>query len=182
MPVWGYGMTSFRPSRDPNNLAFSPIAIDTTLAFEAPATRLGYDLWCKMANGRRMPDRRDLNPRDFGTYLPHLNLFDLHLQDGDLASMAPRVLGAKLEEVFGELTGKVLEETLPDYVLARWIGATKAALDHDAPVRATGRVAYEKKEHYSFEFMLGLMGDGDNVPAVLYAVASFDVSEPPAAS
>jgi len=166
-------MTSFRPSRDPNNLAFSPIQIDETLAFESAATRLGYQVWCDMAQRQALPDRRNLNPRHFGSYLPNLNLFDLHVQDGELVSLSARVVGAEFEAVFGDLKGKILKEILPENVMARWMGAAKAVLEHEGPVRATGRVAYENKDHYSFELMLALMSDGGGVPAVLFAVGVF---------
>jgi len=175
-------MTSFLPLRDPNDLTFSPIEIDLTLAFQSAVTRLGHEVWCDMADVQALPDRKHLDPRAFGSFLPHLNLFDLHLQGGELASLSPRVIGAEFEAVFGHIKGRALEDVLPQHVLTRWIGAATAVLDHGAPLRATGRVAYENKEHYSFELMLALMSDGDEMPSVLYVVVSFDLSAPPAAS
>jgi|GEM_PF-1751160 len=168
-------MSSFVTPSPFSDASFQAIDIDHALQFEHPAAQRGYALWCDMADGRDMPDRRDINPGRFAADLRHLSLFNLSLVDGTLDSISARVIGSEFESIFGPLTDRPLDEALNPQVLARWFGAANAVITQGKALRATGNVAHEDRQHVAFECVLAPMSDAHQKFAILYVVSVFTV-------
>ena len=69
-----------------------------------------HSYWCAKKGSRRMPSRKDIDPIEIPTLLPHLLLFELH--EGRLRY---RLTGSVTVDLFGrDPTGKYLDETLSE--------------------------------------------------------------------
>src|SRR5258706_14898225 len=72
-----------------------------------------YDHWCRIAAGRPMPQRRDLDPADIPRLLPHVMLVDV-----DDGRYRYRLIGtANAQEHGMNATGRYVDEVLkgPEY-------------------------------------------------------------------
>ncbi len=72
-----------------------------------------YDHWCRIAAGRPMPQRRDLDPADIPRLLPHVMLVDV-----DHGRYRYRLIGtANAQEHGMNATGRYVDEVLkgPEY-------------------------------------------------------------------
>lgn len=155
---------------DPNG-----VDIDATLAFRNDICAFGYRCWCDMAQGRSMPDRLDVDPRKLGRYLSHLSLFNVDVTANGGAALVPRLLGSELHDVFSSVSpGGALADMLPPKIVCRWNSMGKALLDHGAPLRTSGRVAYQRRDWLRWEQLLAPLSDGGADVRLIYVFTVFE--------
>lgn len=99
--------------------------------------------WRAQANGRTMPARADISPRDLIRHLPALCMINVHHKEGDKTPTSPafsfRLVGTGLADMFcSGATGKRLDDVLPQPA-ASIAGAVLAAIvEHKRPLRTFG--------------------------------------------
>ena len=152
-----------------------PIAIDESLAFLHPATVQALAYWKSKLDGRLMPSRADIEPRQMRSFMPHIALIDLRNAPDGSQDYFIRLAGTAIEQVFGRLTMRSISEFLPPEIEARWRGMLDAARDAVAPIRAVGRVAYQRKNWLECEVLIApLSADGETVSMLFVAVATWE--------
>ncbi len=154
-------------------LTFPPIAYDADLAFTRDAPRIGYEYWRGLCNGRSLPDRRDIDPLAMTGIIRHFNLLDIVREEEGEIRLSPRLIGTAMEEVFGPIHNRNIEDMLAPAVIARWEGAAHEVLKHKGPLRATGRILHEGKSFLRFEFLLAPLTDGGAEIDVLMVISDF---------
>ncbi len=152
-----------------------PIAVDDSLSFVQPATIAALAYWKSKLGGRSMPARADLDPREMRSFMPHIALVELRQTADGSQDYYIRLSGTNIEQVFGRLTGQLISEFLPPEIEARWRRMFDAARDAGAPVRITGRVAFQRKTWLQCELMIAPLGtDGKTISMFFVAVATWE--------
>ena len=140
-----------------------PFVMDRSVSLTRPAPQKGYEYWKSLLRGRAMPARQDVLPRDMREILSYVGLVEIvALPDGG-EDYAMRLIGGKLEEVFGPITDKPLSTSLPAQIATRWREVFDKARGLRAPLAVTGRMGFENKRHLKYELFLAPLGDGDTV-------------------
>jgi len=165
----------------PDNIGGEPpMVIDHELAFRHPANRAALDYWRDKAGARAMPGRGQIDPVEMRGFLPHIGLADVGAPGSEPPRYRVRVAGSVIEEVFGPVTGRTLEEALPPPIAARWRMIFDATLHGRAPVRATTRVTHDGKLFLTAEVLMApLSDDGKTVSMVFASVAFWTDGDPP---
>lgn len=144
--------------------------MDVDCRLETPMLRDLLAYWQRRRPAAdRLPGRADIDPADIPTLLPHVFLVDVR--------RAPlvyryRLFGTELAEAYGrDITGKVLDELFTDGFRKAVALVFNHVVDHRAPLRTFGTMAWREKHHLRFEaIQLPLAADGAAVDMILGAV------------
>jgi hypothetical protein len=111
---------------------------DPTLAFRNPVHEQFLSLWKSKAGTRAMPAKSEITPRDLKDFLRDIIL--VHRVAENPSQYVCRVIGTKVAEVVGHITGKTIEESAPSELSARWLECADLILNGGQPLRFLGRV------------------------------------------
>jgi hypothetical protein len=152
-----------------------PIAIDDSLRFLQPATIEALAYWKSKLDGRLMPSRANLDPRQMRAFMPNIALVELRKAPDGTQDYYIRLAGTAVEELFGPLTGQSISEFLPAEIETRWRRMLDIARDAASPIRTIGRVAFQRKTWLECETMIAPLGtDGKTVSMLFVAVAIWE--------
>lgn len=122
-----------------------PARVDPTLAFESPALAFFVQTWRDHLHGRTMPSRSDLSARTMRNHLGRLMLFE-RVEGPTGRRYRVRLMGTGLNQVWGDMTGKFIDEVIPERLLPRWHAFIELVLAAGAPLRFTARVDFQGKD------------------------------------
>ncbi len=146
-----------------------PNRVDSTLAFEAEELREAHAVWKAAAAGRPLPLRRDMQPRMMKRFLSQVALMDI-VREAGRRRFRIRVTGTALERTFGGLTGRFLDEALPEPFRSRWDATLKVPLLAKCAARSIGRVEYLKQTYLTAETFFGPLGADVDAPDFMLVV------------
>lgn len=146
-----------------------PNRVDSTLAFEAEELREAHAVWKAAAAGRRLPLRRDMQPRMMKRFLSQVALMDI-VREAGRPRFRIRVTGTALERTFGGLTGRFLDEALPEPFRSRWDETLKVPLLATCAARSIGRVEYLNQTYLTAETFFGPLGTDVEAPEFMLVV------------
>lgn len=147
-----------------------PIVFDPTVSLTREMTVKAYEYWKAARGERTMPTRKDMTLPGMREFLRHIAFVELRpMADGRTAFFI-RLAGDKIENIFGSITGKTLNEFLPSSLEARWRLVFEAALETQAPIRVASRVVFGGKEYLASEVLLAPLGDGGGVSMLFAAM------------
>jgi hypothetical protein len=119
------------------------------IAFRAqlvvPEQRQLYDYWIEKANGRPMPERRDIHPAHIPRLLSNISLIDVDPLNGGCRI---RLAGTRLRDVYDrEITGLSLDDL--DFGDKRdyWMRAYQRTIEEGKPTQGVVRGPRVNKEH-----------------------------------
>jgi hypothetical protein len=131
----------------------APSRCDPSLSFETPELVQVASLWRDKSAGRDMPLRRDMNARALKAYLPHIILADV-VDDAGRRRYRFRLMGTSIARMFGDHTGRFLDEAIVSPFRERWTAAIDAALQAGGPIRLSGRIEYRQLDYLAMEIFL----------------------------
>jgi hypothetical protein len=146
------------------------VEFDKTVSLMREMTAKAYEYWKAARGDRAMPARKDIKPQDMREFVRHIGLVEVRRAADGHAIYFIRLAGAKIESVFGAITGKSLGEFLPVQLEARWRLVFDAALEHPVPVRIASRVLFGGKTYLACEVLLAPLGEGGEVSMLFAAV------------
>lgn len=158
--------------------AMPPMVIDATVALTRATTMKAYEYWRAARGDRAMPARRDISPQGMREFVNNVGLIEVRREADGAVIYFVRLAGARIESVFGSITGRALGEFLPPPIEARWRYIFDATLAAKAPLRLTSRVAFQRKDYLAAECFLAPLGEGDDIALLLIAVDVWPVSTP----
>jgi hypothetical protein len=156
---------------------------DPSLAFERRELAALNDIWCRAAGDRPMPARLEMTPRLLKDCLPHVAFLErVPREDGHRYRV--RLFGSAYQPIFGELTGRFLDDGLPPAVAPLWHAALDAVFGYGAPLRIAGRSEVPDKEFFAAEYFAAPLTDPAGNPSFAMAVGYYragHLAEDPAA-
>lgn len=135
--------------------------------------------WDVKRGQRRMPGRRDIDPKEIKSLLPQVLLVDV-LDGGN--DFRYRLLGSKLRPYFpDEVTGKIMSEALAPFG-AQTAGATlsvyRSVAIERTPLRIMGPGETFAQASKFFEAILLPLGDDENTANMIFGAFEFDWVNP----
>src|SRR4051794_15940416 len=97
-----------------------PTRCDGRMAFEHPEHERLVTAWTAKCGNRPMPARSDFTARDLKQHLPRILLFERQREDQRWGAFRIRLMGTGLVQVWGDLTGKFVDEAFPPALQPRW--------------------------------------------------------------
>src|SRR5262249_13341959 len=130
-----------------------------------PEQRQLYDYWIEKAAGRRMPDRRDINPLHFPRLLPFVSLVEI----GNSGRYRIRLAGTRLRDIYDcETTGLYLDELDWGDKRDYWLAAYHRIAAEGKPAQGAVRGPRTQKEHLvQFWLKLPLTVNAERVGMIL---------------
>ena len=139
---------------------------DPSLAFGDPIHERLLGLWRSRAEGRPMPRRSQMTPRELKDVLRYLLV--LERVERQPSRYRARLIGTSLTAMAGDRTGKMVEEVLPPEQVTRWAACHDLVLDGGVPMRFVGRVHLQGKEYLNAEnLFVPLTNDEDQAVYVM---------------
>lgn len=146
--------------------------IGTELTFVRPELNLLRDLWSGKAAGRPIPYRRDFDARALKPVLCNIVIVERVCDCGRMR-LRLRLVGSDIASLFGDSTGKHLDEIIPAALLTRWEMICHAVLDSGRPVRIVSHYDLPRVNYLSGESLLAPMLDAEGNPTLLLWCAYF---------
>jgi hypothetical protein len=144
------------------------VEFDPSVSLTREMTKKAFAYWQSKRCGRSWPARADITPQEMRDFVRHVALVEVRRTEAGDPSYFVRVAGAKIESVYGPITGKRLSEFLPAQLEARWRLVFDAAVSAKAPLRVATRVMFGGKDYLAAEVLLAPLGDGAEI-SMLYA-------------
>ncbi|HJT42334.1 MAG TPA: PAS domain-containing protein [Rhizomicrobium sp.] len=128
-------------------------------------------LWHTKADGRTMPRRSDLSPRDLKEFLRNIVLFQR--DQVNPSHYIWRLIGTKVTEITGHHTGKSFEETLSPSHVERWVNCYDLVLAGKQPLRFLGRVHLTGREYLDADNLFVPLANDDDEPAFVMGLCHY---------
>ena len=124
-------------------------------------------LWRKKAAGRRMPERSDMTARDMKAFLSHMSLIE-RVGNSRSATYRVRLHGSTLASYGGDMTGRFLEQVVPEQFVGCYAGIYDVVLELLAPVRVTSQFQAPRVDYLDGESLVApLSVHGKDTPLIL---------------
>jgi hypothetical protein len=108
---------------------------DDTLDFVRPELKALSALWHEKARETGWPSRADFDARSLLPFLPHVSIVERVTGEDGARRYRYRLIGTALVRLFGEATGRFLDESIPAQFLERWTLGYDTVLALRTPVR-----------------------------------------------
>jgi len=142
-----------------------PVAFDPTLTFDRSGLKRFVELWESKRDGKALPRRRDFSARELKSTLSRIMLFEK--VEGPRYRI--RLMGTGLVQVWGDMTGKFVDEALPPRLQPRWKGMIEATLALGRPLRIVARVEFLEKTFLVAEIASVPLCDDSGRPVLVMA-------------
>ena len=154
-----------------------PVTVDWDLRFSRPHMRKAQNYWQSLCQGRRMPARRELNPRAMKEFIPFVNLVDVVRGEGDQCDYIVSLQSNHARDVLGNIENRQLSEVLPPAIERHWRSSFDLARTKVAPVRLTTRSCSSDKQWLAWETFLAPLGHTE-VDAIYWAAMAWPITRP----
>jgi hypothetical protein len=145
---------------------------DPTLAFTLPRYNQLIDLWRAKADGRRLPRRSSLTPRDLKEFLRDILLFQR--SSTHPSQYIWRLVGTSVSEIVGHHNpGETFETTFSPKDLQRWVETADMILESEQPWRLRGRVHIRGREYLDAENLYLPLANDNDEPTFLMGLCRY---------
>jgi len=150
------------------------IRVDESLAFVQPELTALHALWRVKADEMGgLPPREMLDIRSLKPYLGHLSVSERVESAPGKFSYCLRLQGSFMAEMFGNQTGKLLEDAAPPELAERWTFVYDALLAMKRPLRLQGTYKQEGMEHLIAETLAVPLGNAGRKPVSVLAATYY---------
>jgi hypothetical protein len=144
---------------------------DHQLTFSNPWYDTLLNLWRTKSNGRPMPRRSDITPRDLKDVLRNIIVFER--TSCNPSRYGWRLIGTSLTGITGHNTGKTFDETLPADHVARWVECGDIILNGGQPLRFVGRVHLKGHEYLDAENLFVPLANNNDEPTFVMGLCRY---------
>jgi hypothetical protein len=142
---------------------------DTVLKFDRPELNAIRDIWQSKLAGRPIAARADFDARTLKPYMRNMGIIEVVPQPDGSRRYRQRYEGSAIVEVFGEQTGKFVDEYIPPNRFARWRAAHDLVALSGRPLRFIVNYASQQISFLRSEiFLMPLAEDGANVNMIMF--------------
>lgn len=139
--------------------------LDPSLQFLHPLPAEAAAYWRSKVLAGRLPTRADIDPLEIRSLLANVLMFDC---------AGPRyrfrLMGTAMSGFFGELTGRWLDEVLPEPSLIRYTTILREVATRRAGMREIGRMLFRSRSWQIGEIFAAPLVDDDGAVAIIFAV------------
>jgi hypothetical protein len=140
------------------------LKFDSELEFERAELNALRDIWRQKSASRGYATRADFDARTIKSYMRNLSILDVVMQEDGTRRYRYRYVGSAIVEVFGEQTGKYIDDFVPADKLARWTAVHDLVTLSGRPLRFVVNYTSPQINYLSSEcLMLPLSEDGSAV-------------------
>lgn len=112
-----------------------------------PVINTILDYFDEKTGGKRMPRRADLRPMELKDLLPEIGLLEpIYGDDGQIMDADINLLGSRLDEFYGSMTGKRVNEFPQARVSVRIIQACRQCADLKKPIVVKAETLSDTKD------------------------------------
>jgi len=154
----------------------APSFLDAELRFVTPELARVLEVWREKRGARTMPARADLTIRDLAFALPNVGFVDVVWEDGTLRFRV-RLMGSQLDGFFAPMTGRFIDEAVPERFASKWASHWRPAIDRCAPMRTVSRVEFAERRWFVSEALHTPLATDGEAPDVLMIVTYFHTTE-----
>ena len=147
------------------------LVADPGLVFSDPIYDRLLGLWHSRADGRPMPRRSQMTPRELKDVLRYLLV--LERVERQPSRYRARLIGTSLTSMAGDRTGKMVEEVLPPEQVTRWALCHDLVLDGRQPMRFVGRVHLQGKEFLDAENLFVPLANENDEPVFVMGLCRY---------
>ncbi|MGD0189372.1 MAG: PAS domain-containing protein [Rhizomicrobium sp.] len=137
------------------------------LDFVEPELNRLSDIWCAKASRTGFPSRRDFDARTLKPWLPNVSLAERVCDETGTPHFRTRLFGSTLARIFGEQTGRYLDDFLPQPYFERWNALYSTLLMCRKPLRIVARFEWRKVEWLDGEMFATPLGNGHDEPTMI---------------
>lgn len=149
-----------------------PFRGTTELDFERPELNQLRDVWLAKAAGGHLPYRRDFDARALKPVLTNLLILERVIEDGRRRYRI-RLMGSGLVRIWGEGTGRYLDEFIRQEGLTHWYVVYDTVLDAQVPFRFVTQFGAERVNYLTSESFVAPALNADGEPNMLMSCAYF---------
>jgi len=160
----------------PAGIGSAPWFADPALKFVTPELKRAVDVWQEKRGTRTMPAREDMTIRDLAFTLPNIGFVDIVKVDG-VVRFKVRLMGSVLDEFVAPMTGRFIDESVPERFATKWATHWQPAIDRRAPLRAVSRVEFAERRWYVSEALHAPLATDGETPDVLMVATYFHSTE-----
>jgi hypothetical protein len=118
-----------------------------------------------------------MSPRLLKSFLRDVALYE-RIGDGGDRRYRVRLMGTSFAQILGDLTGKYLDEAIPETLQPRWYGALDATLATRAPLRFVGREDTNQMTFLTGEFFSAPLTADDGQLNLVLGAARYSGKRP----
>lgn len=156
-----------------------PMLCDESLSFESPMLADLLALWQSEA-ANAIPPRNALTARKLQPFMRNIAIYE-RIGEGEKRRFRVRLMGSGIVQYYGELTGKYVDEAVPEKYRDRWYAVCDTPLVSAKPQRVLLRSDTFEKSYMSAEYLCApLATDAGLVKFILVGMV-FDGRRPWAA-
>lgn len=145
---------------------------DSTLSFHHAGFHQLVRLWRAHRGDGPLPPRQAMTARLLKDFLPDLALYErLETQDGYRHRC--RLMGTRVAQVYGEHTGKVMQDFLPPQHVPRFCCGMDDTLAAGVPLRFLARTESANTDYLSAEYCLMPLADASGAGIMVLIGISF---------
>jgi hypothetical protein len=130
-----------------------------------------YRYWLGKRGGRRAPARADIDPVELRSLLPYIYLFDV-VEPGP--RLRYRLVGTAIAEMAGEVTGRFVDELLPEAVYARMHEHYVDVVRNLAGRYYVADMTWRDRPHVRYHRLLLPLSDDQRVVNMVLAISCYD--------
>ncbi|HEX3810274.1 MAG TPA: PAS domain-containing protein [Rhizomicrobium sp.] len=150
-----------------------PSYCDATLAFDSAELVDMLEIWRAAAGTRAMPLRSDLTARLLKSHMPHIAIYERIKSEASRTRYRVRLMGTAFAQVYGDLSGKIVDDVVPAAMVPRFHYANNEVLDARLPLRFVSRVDMQNKSYFVAEYAMLPLMDDEGTPAMVLSRAHF---------
>jgi hypothetical protein len=151
-----------------------PALCDPTCTFFYAKHHDALALWRSLSGIEGIPFRREMTARRFQPYLKSIFLYERVEPSHGERRYRMRLMGSRIVQVFGEFTGKYLDEVVPENFLPRWEALPDAVLGTGAPLRFLVRSDTFDKAHMVAEYFCAPLRADDGEVRLACVIGHYD--------
>ena len=148
----------------PSLVSDTAFQFDAELTFERKELNDVVNIWRAKTKDKPIASRADFDARTIKPYMRNMSILDVEIQPDGTRRYKYRYMGSAIVEVFGEQTGRHLDEFIAPDRMARWTAAHDLIVLSGRPLRYEVSYRSPQINYLASEcLMLPLSEDGQNV-------------------
>ena len=153
-----------------------PSYCDRSLAFDSPELVDMLAIWRRAAGARAMPARSELTARLIKPHMPHIAIYEQIESCNAKPRYRVRLMGTIFAQVYGDLTGKIIDEAVPEAMVPRFHHGIHEVLSTQQPLRFVSRVDMNNRVYFVAEYLMVPLAGDEGTPTMVLSRAHFSAA------